>query len=90
MLKQNFEIIKQAIDNSVLPDVAKKDLAEIFDKVEDKYLAALAEAMARHPEWVAKLYQNLQDKRAALAASDTAAWEKIIKEEEAELERMEG
>ena len=72
---------------------------EVYDKAElvevlvhtndDKELESLANLFEESPESIKKISANYKAKRAAFATKEPDVWNKILKKEETELEKLE-
>ncbi len=85
---ENNLIVKLLEENLVAPET-REEMLVFLNQLGEETREGLLKMLSEHKEWVQLLSDNLQAKKVALAANDSAAWEKIIKEEERQLEELE-
>lgn len=82
--------IKENIQSSNLNEDEKKEFADILVGVREEDLSPIAGLFSEDLSWVRVLYDNYKAKKAAFANNDSAAVERILKEEEEKLQQIEG
>lgn len=82
--------IKENIQSSNLNEEEKKEFADILVGVREEDLSPIAGLFSEDLSWVRVLYDNYKAKKAAFANNDSAAVERILKEEEEKLQQIEG
>ena len=80
--------IKENIQSSNLSEEEKKEFADILVGVKEEDLSPIAGLFSEDLSWVRVLYDNYKAKKAAFANNDSAAVERILKEEEEKLQQI--
>ena len=87
-METNFEKIKNIVNRSLLSTTDKNELLSIFTKAQDGDLAELAGVLSEDSTWISRLSDNLKAKHIVLSSKDATLWQKILKEEVAQLEGL--
>lgn len=81
--------IKERINLSDLSAEEKLEFSDILMTVEEGHLSPISTLFLEDLSWVRLLFDNYRAKKSAFANNDVEAAEKILKEEEAQLQQME-
>ena len=80
--------IKQLIRDSKLSTSERVDLYEILFSLPEQEKPDTYEYLVEHPEMINKIVENFKKKKEIIAKQDKPAWQKLLKEEEKELEAV--
>lgn len=88
MDEQNtFQKIRSIINASELSTEAKHEFVEVFAQTREAALAPVLKLLESDASWVAKLYENYRVKKDAVVTGNMAAWQDVLAQERAELEK---
>lgn len=85
----NFQKIKELIQKSTVPLAEQESLLLLFAKANDQDLEPTLKLFTEDSSWIDKINENYKAKQAALATGNQALWQKIVREEEAQLKELE-
>lgn len=84
-----FLELDNLIFTSHLPIEDKYSFSQFCRKLDPESMHTLVNLFKDKSEWIAKFYQNVQAKRAALNKKDKKAWNEIIEKENLDLLEIE-
>lgn len=87
-MNRHLDKLEPIIARSSLSLDERQDLTSILLRADDAILQLIVDLCLEDTGLVEKLQQNYKSKRAAIAADDPDAWERIIREEEQTLREM--
>lgn len=87
-MNTNFQKIKELIQKSAIPLAEQDDLLFLFIKAVDQDLEPTLKLFTEDSSWIHKINENHKTKQAALATGNHALWQKIVREEEAQLKEL--
>jgi hypothetical protein len=88
-MNSDFQKIKELILKSKLPFSEKEELILLFSRINQEQLTPLLELIRKDESWIHKIHDNYKAKRAATAVGSSDLWQKIIRQEEAQLQELE-
>ena len=87
-MNSNFQIIKDAINTSDIPEDEKVELIAMFARANNEELDETAKLFSQDSSWIQQVNDNYKAKRVAMILGEESLWEKIIKEEESFLSKI--
>lgn len=87
-MDDSFQQLKKIIIESSVSVSDKDRLLRILAKAGEEELQAVLTLCTEDPNWIAQMSENYAAKQAATTTSNEALWQKIIKEEENQLEAL--
>lgn len=89
-MQKNFQTIIELVQRSSLSPEDKTDLIFVFSFAKkDADLAPTVKLFSEDPSWIEKINDNYKGKSVAIAARSSVAWDKIIEDEERQLQQFE-
>ena len=86
---KNFQKIKELILKSNLPLIDQNELIAAFARTNDLSLKGVLKLFTEDNLWIKRISENYKAKREALTAGNYSMWQKIVKEEESQLQELE-
>lgn len=88
-METNLQKIQKLVIDSALSQDERNDFIALLALTTDVELEPMVQLLSEDKSWASKIYQNIKTKHIALSAGDSASWQKIIWEEEAQLKELE-
>lgn len=88
-METNLQKIQKLVVDSALSQDEQNDFVTLLALTVDAELEPMVQLLSEDKSWASKIYQNIKVKRTALAAGDSALWQKILREEETQLKELE-
>lgn len=87
-MANKIDQIKQLIRGSKLSTSERVALYEILISLPDQEKVDTYDYILKHPEIINKIVENYNKKKEIIKKQDKKAWEKLLKKEEKELEKV--
>lgn len=88
-MKSNFQKIRELLQNSILSKEDQDDLVALFSLSEDSELEPIVKLFSEDKNWIKKISDNYRAKKTAISEKNSDLWQKIIEDEEKELNKYE-
>lgn len=88
-MESNFQKIIKFLRNSNISQEDQDDLIVLFSLCEDFKLDPVIKLFSEDQNWIKKISENYKAKKSAIADQDIELWQKIIQNEEKELNQLE-
>lgn len=87
-MESNFQKIIKFLRNSNISQEDQDDLIVLFSLCEDVKLDPVVKLFSEDQNWIKKISENYKAKKSAIADQDFGLWQKIIQDEEKELNQL--
>lgn len=88
-MESNFQKIKELLQNSILSKEDQDDLVVLFSLSEDSKLEPVVKLFSENKNWIKKISDNYKTKKEAIVNKNPDLWQKIIEDEEKQLNELE-
>lgn len=88
-MESNFQKIKTLLQNSTLSQNDQDDLITLFSLSEDSKLEPVVKLFLEDQNWIKKISDNYKAKQIAALEKNSDLWQKIIEDEEKQLDGLE-
>lgn len=88
-METNLQKIQKLVVDSALSQDEQNDFVALLALAVDVELEPTVQLLSEDKSWASKIYQNVKAKLTALSAGDSALWQRILQEEEAQLKELE-
>lgn len=85
----NLQKFKELLKKSDLSQSEQDELLILFARAADEELEPMLKLLSEQPKWLKKISDNYKIKQAAITAKNPASWQKVIQDEERELQELE-
>lgn len=89
-ISTNRQKISALVHQSHLSLADQTKLIEAFSRANDADLEGVLKLFSEDSSWIERMSENYKAKHAAFVAGNSAAWQDILREEEAQLKELEG
>lgn len=89
MNETNFQKIREILKEGPLSEEDQNNLLMIFSVAADEELETTVKLLIESPDLIEMINKNYKEKGKAIASKDSDQWQKIVKNEEAELQKRE-